>query len=123
MVHERKRHVLLDSQRIVECGMLKEKTHLHSDFAELIETKSGDVLTLDENQSRIRLLQADDEPQQDAFAGATAPKHRQSLTTVHGQTDPIQNLLASEGFVQVLDGDSCHTGILRGLLRCQRGLN
>ena len=79
MVLQRKSHVLLDGQRIVKRGVLKQKTHLLSDFAELVECQAGDVLPMDANRSRVRLLQADDEPQQYALSGAAAPQHRQGL--------------------------------------------
>jgi hypothetical protein len=106
MVLQRKRHVLLDGQRIVERGMLKQKTHLQPDFAELVESQAVDVLTVDANRSRVRPLQADDEPQQYALTGTAAPQHRQGLAAVHGQADSVQNLLTSEGLMQVLDGDN-----------------
>jgi len=72
MVLQRKSHILLDGQRIVKRGMLKQKTHFHSDFAKLVEVEAGEVSTVDANRSRVGLLQTNDEPQQNAFAGAAA---------------------------------------------------
>jgi len=45
MVLQRKSHILLDGQRIVKRGMLKQKTHFHSDFAKLVEVEAGEVST------------------------------------------------------------------------------
>ena len=114
VVLQRKSHVLLDGQRVVKRGLLKQKTHLLSDFAHLVESQAGDVLTVDANRSRVRLLQADDEPQQYALASATAPQHRQGLAAAHGQADPVQDLLTSEGLMQVLDGDDWRTAVFLG---------
>src|SRR5271157_4966063 len=114
MVPQRKSHVLLDGQRIVKRGMLKQKTNFLPDFAELVESHAGDILTVDANRSRVRLLQADDEPQQDALTGATASQHRQGLAAPHGQANPIQNLLTSEGLVQVLDGNNWRAAVFLG---------
>ena len=50
--------------------------------------------------------QADDELQQYALTGTTAPQHRQGLATAHSQADPVQNLLTAEGLMQVFDGDN-----------------
>ena len=71
---------------------------------------------MDANRSRVRLLQADDEPQQYALAGATAPQHRQGLAAAHGQANPVQDLLASEGLMQVLDGDNWRVAVSLGFL-------
>jgi hypothetical protein len=51
MMLQRKGHVLLDAQRVVERGVLKQKTHLHSDFAELVEFHPGDVSPVDANRA------------------------------------------------------------------------
>ena len=127
MVLQRKGHVLLDGQRIVERGVLKQKTHLLPDLAELVEAQTGDVLTVDANRSRVRLLQADDEPQQYAFAGTTASQHRQRLAAAYGQADPVQNLLISEGLVQVFDCNRGSSAVFPGYswlrLRLSPGLN
>ena len=117
MVLQRKRYVLLDGERIVERGVLKQKSHLLPDFAELVESQAGDVLPVNANRSRVRFLQADDEPQQYALAGAAAPQHRQGLAAAHGQADPVQDLLTSKGLMQVLDGDNRRTAVFLGLLR------
>ena len=122
MVLQRKSHVLLDGQRIVKRGVLKQKPHFLPDFAELVESQTGDVLTVDANRSRVRLLQADDEPQQYALAGTTAPQHRQGLAAPHGQANPVQNLLTSEGLMQVLDGDNWRIAVFLGFSSLHRNL-
>ncbi len=78
--------------------------------------------TVDANRSRVRLLQADDEPQQYALAGTTASQHRQGLAAAHGQADPVQHLLTSEGFMQVLDGDNRRTAVFLGFFWLHRNL-
>jgi hypothetical protein len=62
MVLQRKSHVLLDGQRIVKRGMLKQKTHLLPDFAQLVESQAGDVLTVMRTDPESGFSQADDEP-------------------------------------------------------------
>ena len=57
-------------------------------------------------------FEADDEPQQYALAGAAASQHGQGFSAAHAQTDPVQNLVAAEGLVQVLDGDNRRTAVL-----------
>ena len=69
----------------------------------MVDIQACDILPMNANRSRVRLLQADDDPQQDALAGATAPEHRQSLAAAHAQADPVQDLLTSEGLMQVAD--------------------
>src|ERR1039458_1250894 len=122
MVLQRKSYVLLDSQRIVKRGVLKQKSHFLSDFDELIERQAGDVLTADANRSQVGLLQADDEPQQYALTGTTAPQHRQGLAAPHGQADPVQNILSSKRLMQVLDGHSRRSAVLRGPFWLHRNL-
>jgi hypothetical protein len=51
MVFKGKRHVLRDSERIVERRLLKQETHLLSDFAHAIESQAGNVLAMDANRS------------------------------------------------------------------------
>src|SRR5580704_5779113 len=122
MVLQRESHVLLHGQRIVKRGVLKQKTDSLSDFAHLIESQVREVLTVDANRSRVRLLQADDEPQQYALTGTTAAQHRQGLAAAHAQADPVQNLLTSEGLMQGLDDDNWRTAVCLGVCRLHRDL-
>src|ERR1700674_806658 len=122
MMLQRKSHVLLDGQRIVKRRVLKQKTHFLPDFAELVESQAADVLTVDANRSRVGLLQADDEPQQYALTGTTAPQHRQGLATRHGEANPVQNFLTSEGLMQVLDGDNWRAAVFLGFSSLDRNL-
>src|SRR5580700_10908221 len=46
VVLQRKSYILFDGQRIVERGMLEEKTHLFPNFAELVEGEASDVLVV-----------------------------------------------------------------------------
>src|ERR1039458_7996163 len=114
MVLQGKGHVLFDSQRVVKCGMLKQKTHFLPDLAEPVESQAGNVLPVDANRSRVRFLESDNEPEQHALAGTTAPQHRQGLAALHGQADPVQNLLTAERFMQVLDGDNRRAAVFLG---------
>jgi len=99
MMYERESHVLLDVEGIVKRGMLKQKADFHPDFAELVESPAGDILAVDANRSRVGLFEANDDPQQYALTGATAPQHCQSLAAVDGQGNPVQDLLTSEALV------------------------
>ncbi|HEY6387298.1 MAG TPA: hypothetical protein VIX91_16610 [Candidatus Acidoferrum sp.] len=65
-----------------------------------LEIEAGDLLALYENGSRIRFLQADDELELHALAGAAASEHRQSFATLHGQINSVQDDLDAKGLVQ-----------------------
>jgi hypothetical protein len=122
MVLQRKSHVLLCGHGIVKRSVLKQETHFLPDFAELVEIQAGDVLTVDTDRSRVRFFQADDEPQQHALAGTAAPQDRQGLAAAYAQADPVQNLLTSEGLVQILDGDNRGTAVFLGFASLHRNL-
>jgi hypothetical protein len=78
-----KAYVLLDGQRIVKRGVLKQKTHFLPDLAELVESQAGDVLPVDANRSRVRFSRPMMSRQQYALARTTAPQHRQGLAAPH----------------------------------------
>ncbi len=66
---------------------------------------------MDTDRTGVGFLQADDEPQQYAFAGTAAPQHSQGLAAFHGKADSVQDLLTSEGFIQTFDHNNGHTAI------------
>src|SRR5579863_1637796 len=103
MVLQWKSHVLLDGQRVVKRRVLKQKTHPHSYRTELVKRQTGGVSPMDANRSRVRFLQSDDESQQYALTCAAAAQHRQGLAAPHCQVNSVQDLLTSEGLMQVLD--------------------
>ena len=91
----------------------------------LVESQAGDVLAMDANRSGVRRIEADDEPQQHALSRAAASEHGQRFSPIHAQADPVQNLVAREGLVHVLDGNNGRTGrlcsgfcLLRRNVRC-----
>ena len=57
---------------------------------------------MDENRSRVRLLQPDDQFQQDALTGSAATEHRQSFAAANRQINSAQDRLCAEGLVQAL---------------------
>jgi hypothetical protein len=83
MVLERESHILFDGQRVVKRSVLKQEAHLLPDLAHLVESQARDILAVNENRSRVWLLQADDEPQQYALTGAASSQDRQGLAAVH----------------------------------------
>src|SRR5579872_2316343 len=99
MVLQRKCNVLLDRQRIVKCGMLKQKPHLLPDLTELIQSHPSDILPVDANRSRVRRLQSDHESQQYTLSGTTAPQHGQSLASPNRQANSVQDRLTSESLM------------------------
>src|SRR4029077_8218027 len=101
--------VLLDSQGIVERCVLKQESHLFPELINGIDGEADNFLTLDEDRARIGNLQADDELEQDAFAGAAPAQHGQGFATSNGQLDAVQNDLAAEGLVQ---GAQEHRGLV-----------
>src|ERR1700683_5632278 len=111
---QRKGHVLFDSQRIVKRGVLEEKTHLLSDLAHLVEREAGNILSMDANRSRVRLLQTDNDSEQNALTRSAASQHGQGFAAAHSQSDPVQDMLASEGLTQLFDRNSRHTGVFSG---------
>jgi hypothetical protein len=58
---------------------LEEETHLLSDFVPLLEIGVRDFLALNLNCAGVGLLQADDQAEQDAFAGAAATEDSYGL--------------------------------------------
>ena len=51
VVLQRKSHVLFDGQRVVKRGVLKQKAHLPSDLAQLVESQAGDFLAMNKNRA------------------------------------------------------------------------
>jgi len=79
---------------------LEQETHLSPDFIEFAETDSGNLLPVDIHRARVRLLEPDDDLQQNTLAGATAPEHRDGFTAGDRQVNPVQDHLVTEGLVQ-----------------------
>ena len=77
---------------------------------------------MDANRSRVGLLQANDEPQQHALAGATAPQHRKVSPRVTVRLIPFKTFWLPKDLMQALDGDSRHACLLGFLLACICGL-
>ncbi len=96
MVFKREGHVLLDRKRIVKRCLLKNKTHLLSDFSHAVKRQAGDRLAMYANGSRVGRIEANDEPQQHAFPSAAASEHSQRFSLVHAQADTVQNPMAIE---------------------------
>src|ERR1700689_2280013 len=101
MVLQRKRHILLDGERIVERGVLKQKPHFLSDLAKLVESQTANVLPMNADRSRIRLLQSNNDSQQYAFARAAAPQYRHGFAALHGKANSVQNPLTAERLIQI----------------------
>src|ERR1700733_4451327 len=123
MVLQRKSHVLLNGQRIVKCCVLEQKSHLLPDLTLLVESQTRDVLAVDENRSRVRLFQADDDSQQYTLARAAAAQHRQSFAALHAQAYPVQYSLISERLAQALDGDNWRAAVFLGFRPLGSGFN
>jgi len=113
--------VLLDGEGVVERGMLEQEPHLFSDFIHGLEREAGDLLPVDENRAGAGLLQADDQLEQDAFAGAAATEHGQSFATRDGQIDAIQNDLAAKGLMQAPQDNSWSVSLPAGGFRRRGG--
>src|SRR3984885_10145170 len=114
MVLERESHILFDGQRVVKRSVLKQEAHLLPDLAHVVESQARDVLAVNENRSRVWLLQADDEPQQDALAGAAAPEDCQGFAALHAQADSVQNFLRAKRLMQVFDSYYCRAAVFLG---------
>src|SRR6185503_10917194 len=85
--------------------MLKEEAHLFSDCSQLVQPEPGDVLAVDEHRTRVGLFNTDNQPEQYALPGTAASKHGQSLSAAHIKAYPIQDLVSTERFMQMLDFD------------------
>src|ERR1700722_15502871 len=108
---------------MVECGVLEQKAHLLSDLSHLVESEAGNILSMDANRSRVRYLQADNDSEQNAFAGTASTQHGQGFSAAYGQGDSVQEFLASEGLTQVLHGNRRHAGLSPGFLSLHHGRN
>ena len=60
--------------------------------------------------------------QQYAFPRAAASEHGQGFSAAHAQADPVQNLVAREGLVHVLDGNDGHRTVLLGFRLLHRNV-
>ena len=74
------------------------------------------------NRSGVGRIEADNEPQQHAFPRAAASEHGQGFSPVHAQADPVQDLVAGEGFVHVLDGNDGHKTVFLGFRLLRRNV-
>src|ERR1700734_2227629 len=120
---QRKSYILFYGERIVERRVLKQKTHLLSDFAQLIESQAGDILAMNTNQSRVRLLQTDNQPEQYALTSSATAEHGECLATVHAEAYSVQDRLISERLAQAFDGDDRYAAVFLGFCSLYRGLN
>ena len=75
--------VLFDRERIVEGGVLEKEAHFLSDLVHFFEIGAGDFLALDVNCASVGLLQADEQAEQDAFAGAAAAEDCDGLAVAY----------------------------------------
>ncbi len=105
MVFKGEGHVLLDGERIVKRCLLKQESHLLSDFAHAVQRETCDVLAMNANRSGVRRFESNDEPQQHAFPGAAASEYGQGFPLIHAQADSVENLVAPEGLVYVFDSN------------------
>ena len=64
--------------------MLKQKTHPFSCFSDLIGPQFRDVVSVDANRSRVRLLKAHDQFEQYALTRTAPPEHREDLAAAYG---------------------------------------
>ena len=55
---------------------------------------------MDIHRARVRLLEPDDDLQQNTLAGTTAAEHRERFTAGDRQVNPVQDHLGAEGLVQ-----------------------
>jgi hypothetical protein len=62
MVYEGESHVLPDGERVVERRVLKEESHLLSDFSELIQGETGNALAEDGNGALVWDFETDHDP-------------------------------------------------------------
>ena len=97
---------------------MKKNADLFADLPELAFAHADNVLALDPNFSRVRLHQADDMFQQNAFAAAAAPNNRKGLARDDLQIDAAQNFLLPDSFRQCP-----HRNHRRRLARNQTRLN
>jgi hypothetical protein len=106
MAAERKGHIFLDRQGIVERRLLKQKADLFSDFIQLSHRKSRNLLAMHLNRARIRRLKPHHEFQEHAFACAAPPEDGDGFAGRQFQVDTIQNVRPVERFLQALHGNS-----------------
>ena len=65
----------------------------------LAEAEPTDLLSLNANRTRVRLLESDDELQQHALPGAASAEHGERLATNDRQTHVVQDMLCAKRLV------------------------
>ena len=100
-----KRDILLDAQRVIQRGFLKQESHFRSNLVQPLERQICDFLSVDLNRTGVGLLESDNQLQEDAFSRAASPEDGQRFAAAHLQIDTVQHGLTAEAFVQVLQRD------------------
>src|ERR1043166_1062508 len=96
---------------VEEGGALEEHAKFVADAEELALVAVADVFAIDQNRAGIRLQQADEMFEEDAFAAAAAADDHDRLAFVDPQVDPSQDFLGAKSLEQFahLDHDGQNT--------------
>ncbi len=90
-------HVVVHGQRVEEGGLLEHHPHVPPKREYLLDTGMGDVLTLDEDRSVVRLPESENEPENGRLSGSGAAQDAQRLPPQQPQADAVQNDVVAEG--------------------------
>ena len=97
--------VLANGERIVEGRVLKKKSHPFAHLPHFIHRPGGNLFIMDPHRATVRLDEANDDAQKNAFAGAAAAQNGERLSATDRERDSVQDLLHPEAFVQIFDGN------------------
>src|SRR5215467_5097144 len=105
MSAQRKVHIFGNRKRVVKRRLLEKKADLLPDFIQPFVVELCDFLVRNEDRSRIRQLETDEQLQQHAFSASAAADDRDSLALSNLEANSIQDFLGAERLAKFLNSD------------------
>jgi len=109
---QRQRDVVLDGHRVEQRRTLEAHADLRPQLAPLLRRHGGDLLAVDQDPTRDRLLEADNGPQERGLAGPAAAEDHQDLAAADLEADSVEHPSPAVLDRQVLDLDHDLGGLL-----------
>ena len=95
---ERQSQIVVERQKIKQCGVLEQESHLAAHARKLFAFELGDILAINPNVPGIGLNQGDDELQRDALTGSAPADNADRLPWRDGQVNVLEHLPFTERF-------------------------
>jgi hypothetical protein len=95
------RHVFRDRHRIEQRRALKHHAEFPAHAQQLAFVHRHDVLAVNQHLARVRLQQADEVLEQNAFAAAAAPDDDDRFAVFNPKADAVEDFVRAETFFQM----------------------